>query len=45
MIRSALSDALDMAGNAVRWAHLFAVVGAIVIVRGMPDTEYTGRDE
>lgn len=45
MTRSALSDSLDMAGNALRWARLFAFVGAVVIVKGMPDTEYTGGDD
>lgn len=45
MIRSAMSDALDMAGNAFRWARLFAFVGAVVIIRGMPETEYTCSDD
>lgn len=40
-----LRDGLDMTINAIRWARLFAVFGAIVLVNGMPDNEYTGGDD
>lgn len=40
-----LCDGLNMTINAIRWARLFAVVGAIVLVNGMPDNEYLGGDD
>jgi len=40
-----LCDGIDMTINAIRWARLFAVFGAIVLVNGMPSNEYVGEDD
>lgn len=40
-----LRDGIDLTMNALRWARLFAVIGSIVLVNGIPDNEYLGEDE
>jgi len=39
------SRKMDLLRNASRWIHLFAVIGVIVLVSGMPDNEYVGEDD